>query len=309
MRRPLSAFSLPRVAVSIPEHAIEFLESIRSERGLAQNTAEAYRRDLMQYQDTLDEHPDLAPAEAVHTHLASLRNAGMKDASVARKLASIRAYHRFVIAEGYGTDDPTASIVSPKLPSALPKALAVDEVTRLIEAPDVSSALGRRDRSILEVLYATGCRVTELVNLDLHDIDFETNTAIVTGKGNKQRLVPIGSFASESIDSWLPDRLTIRKPGNDPGALFLTVRGNRLTRQTVWRIVERAGASVGIPSERLSPHVLRHSAATHMVEGGADLRTVQEILGHASLTTTQVYTKVSPEHLREVVITSHPRGR
>lgn len=295
--------------MSLPEHAIEFLESIRSERGLAKNTAQAYRGDLIQYQDTIDQHPGLTPAEHVHVHLASLRSAGMMNTSVARKLASIRAYHRFVITEGYGTEDPTAAIVGPKLPSALPKALTVDEVTRLIEAPDLSDPLGRRNRSILEMLYATGCRVTELVTLDLHDVDFETNTAIVTGKGSRQRLVPIGSFAMESIERWLPDRLDIRKPGEDPGALFLTARGNRLTRQTVWRIVETAGTSVGIPSARLSPHVLRHSAATHMVERGADLRSVQEILGHASLTTTQIYTKVSPEHLREVVLTSHPRGQ
>jgi len=295
--------------VSLPEHGIEFLESIRSERGLSKNTEQAYRRDLLQYHDTIQEHRELTPTELVQMHLASLRDSGMVNASVARKLASIRAYHRFVIAEGYGTEDPTSSIMSPKIPSALPKALTIDEVIRLIEAPDLSSPLGRRNRSILEVLYGTGCRVTELVTLDLHDIDFETNTAIVTGKGNRQRLVPIGSFASASIDRWLPDRLDIRKPGHDPGSLFLTVRGNRLSRQTVWRIVEEAGSSVGIDSARLSPHVLRHSAATHMVEGGADLRTVQEILGHATLTSTQIYTKISPEHLREVVLTSHPRGQ
>ncbi len=294
--------------MSLPEHAIEFLESIRSERGLARNTAQAYRRDLIQYQDTIQRHPGLTATEHVHMHLASLRNDGMMSTSIARKLASIRAYHRFVIAEGYGSDDPTSSIVRPKLPSALPKALTVDEVTRLVESPDISIPLGRRNRSILEMLYATGCRVTELVTLDMHDIDFEMSTAIVTGKGDKQRLVPIGSFAMESIDRWLPDRLDLRKPGQDPGALYLTARGNRLTRQTVWRIVDAAGTRVGIASSRLSPHVLRHSAATHMVEGGADLRTVQEILGHVSLSTTQIYTKISPEHLREVVLASHPRG-
>jgi integrase/recombinase XerD len=148
-----------------------------------------------------------------------------------------------------------------------------------------------------------------LVDLDLHDVDLETNTAILTGKGNKQRIAPIGSFASEAIRMWLPDRLEIRRPGADPGALFLTTRGNRLSRQTVWRIVRATGVSVGLTEAQLSPHVLRHSAATHMVEGGADLRTVQELLGHASLSTTQIYTKVNPEHLREIVVISHPRGR
>jgi integrase/recombinase XerD len=245
----------------------------------------------------------------VHLHLEILRAHNLKDTSIARKFASIRAYHAFVITEGYATDDPTAVIDSPRRTAALPKALTVDQVTRLVEAPDISTALGRRDRGILEVLYGTGCRVSELVDLDLHDVDFETSTAIVTGKGNKQRLVPIGTFASDAIVSWLPDRLELRTPGADSGALFLTARGNRLSRQTVWRIVRSTGASVGIAEKELSPHVLRHSAATHMVEGGADLRTVQELLGHASLSTTQIYTKVSPEHLREVVLVSHPRGR
>jgi integrase/recombinase XerD len=245
----------------------------------------------------------------VHLHLEALRLKNLKDASIARKFASIRAYHAFAIVEGYATDDPTAMIDSPRRTAALPKALTIDQVTRLVEAPDTTSALGRRDRAMLEVLYGTGCRVTELVDLDLHDLDFETNTAIVTGKGNKQRITPIGSFASEAIRMWLPDRLEIRRPGADSGALFLTKRGNRLSRQTVWRIVHTAGASVGLAEAQLSPHVLRHSAATHMVEGGADLRTVQELLGHASLSTTQIYTKVNPEHLREVVVVSHPRGR
>jgi integrase/recombinase XerD len=245
----------------------------------------------------------------VHLHLEALRADDLKDTSIARKFASIRAYHAFLITEGYASADPTASIGTPRRTPALPKALTVDQVARLVEAPDTSTPLGRRDRAILEFLYGTGCRVSELTDLDLHDLDFETKTAIVTGKGNKQRLVPIGSFAAEAIQFWLPDRLELRRSGDDSGALFLTARGNRLSRQTVWRIVRTAGESVGIPQMHLSPHVLRHSAATHMVEGGADLRTVQELLGHASLSTTQIYTKVSPEHLREIVLVNHPRGR
>jgi integrase/recombinase XerD len=242
-------------------------------------------------------------------HLDTLRADGLKDSSIARKFASIRAFHRFLITEGYATDDPTATIDSPRRAASIPKALTVDQVARLVETPDLTTPLGRRDRAILETLYATGCRVTELINIDLHDVDFETGTALVTGKGSKQRLVPIGSYASAAIGIWLDDRLAIRRFGTDPGALFLTVRGNRLSRQTIWRIVHEAGAGAGIDPATLSPHVLRHSCATHMVEGGADLRTVQEMLGHASLSTTQVYTRVSPEHLREVVLVSHPRGR
>jgi integrase/recombinase XerD len=150
--------------------------------------------------------------------------------------------------------------------------------------------------------------VSELTAVDLLDVDTETRTVLLTGKGNKQRLVPLGSFALDAIDRWLPDRLAIRRHQTDTVALFLTARGNRMSRQSIWRLVKQHGRSAGIDASRLSPHVFRHSAATHMVEGGADLRSVQEMLGHASLTTTQLYTKVSPEHLREVLITSHPRG-
>lgn len=295
--------------MSLPEHAAEFLEAIRSERGLSANTAVAYRRDLLQYGATMESRSDVAASGRIHVHLNDLRQVGLSDASIARKFASIRAFHRFLITEGYATEDPSAAIDSPSRGSAIPKSLTVDQVSRLIETPDLTGALGRRDHAILEMLYGTGCRATELVDLDLHDLDFETATALITGKGNKQRLVPVGKYALDAVEIWLEDRIVIRRPGADSGALFLTVRGNRLSRQTVWRIVDRAGAAAEIDTALISPHVLRHSCATHMVEGGADLRTVQEILGHASISTTQTYTRVSPEHLREVVIVSHPRGR
>lgn len=295
--------------MDLPEHGDEFVSSIRAERGLSINTARAYRRDLVQYQTTLEE-LDMPPSEAaVRAHLERLRDSGLADASIARKFASIRAFHRFLVAEGLSTNDPTATLGAPSRPSSLPKALGVDEVASIIEDIDTSTPKGRRDRAIIELLYATGCRVTELIDIDLHDYDHETRTVLVTGKGNKQRLLPVGTFAHDAIAAWLPDRLEYRRPGLDPGALFLSTRGNRLNRQAVWRIVKFHGQEAGIDQDRLSPHVFRHSAATHMVEGGADLRTVQELLGHASLSTTQIYTKVSPEHLREVVIVSHPRGR
>jgi len=294
--------------MDLPEHGHEFITSLQTERGLSVNTATAYARDLRQYNKAITQTAGVATEETVRIHLAHLRETGLAKNSVARKFASIRSYHRFLVAEGFADKDPTGSIGAPMRPQAIPKALTVEETVRLIEQPRTTQAIGRRDRAILETLYATGCRVSELINLDQHDLDFETSTAFVTGKGDKQRIVPIGSFASAAIEAWLPDRLTMRKHGSDSGALFLTVRGNRLSRQTVWRVVKRYGEAAGIDSGRLSPHVLRHSAATHMVEGGADLRTIQEMLGHASLSTTQVYTKVSPEHLREIVITSHPRG-
>lgn len=294
-------------ADELPSHGIDFLGSIRAERGLSLNTAHAYRRDLRRYQGTILERGGTTDADTVHAHLAGLREAGLAPSTVARAFATLRSYHRFLVLEGYRDDDPTATVDAPSRPAALPKALTVAEVAHMLETPPDTS-LGIRDRAILEMLYATGCRVTELVSIDLHDLDFETRTVMLTGKGDKQRLVPVGSFAIEAVERWLPKRLDLRVPARDSGALFLTARGNRLSRQSVWRLVRNHGEAAGIDRDRLSPHVLRHSAATHMVEGGADLRTVQELLGHASLSTTQIYTRVSPEQLLEVVLTSHPRA-
>ena len=284
----------------------EFLAALSSERGLSTNTVRAYRGDLSQYLAFLDGRlpsPELASAFA-----ADLFDRELAPSSIARKLAAVRSLHRFLVAEGMATDDPTQLLTTPRLAESLPKALTVEEMAGLLERPDDSTAAGRRDRAILEFMYGTGCRVGELVALNQEDLDLEAGTAIVTGKGSKQRLVPLGRYAIEAIESYLPDRLTLRKPGRDSGALFLNRRGGRLTRQGVWGLIKKHAEAAGL-SEDVSPHSLRHSAATHMVEGGADLRSVQEILGHATIRTTQVYTRVSPQHVREVYITSHPRGR
>lgn len=294
--------------MDLPEHGHEFLASLRAERGLSVNTAAAYGRDLAQYQATLIDLGTTPNTDAVRDHLSRLRGAELAPTSIARKLASIRSYHRFLVSEGFATDDPTAAIASPSRPVSLPKSLTVTEVALIIDGVAGAEPLDVRDRAVTEFLYATGCRVSELTGCDLHDLDLETNTVLLTGKGSKQRIVPVGSFALKALDDWLPVRLALRRPGADPGALFLSSRGNRLDRQAVWRIVKARGAAAGIAADRLSPHVFRHSAATHMVEGGADLRTVQELLGHASLSTTQIYTRVSPEHLREVIVSHHPRG-
>jgi integrase/recombinase XerD len=295
-------------AATLPDHSHDFLASIGAERGLSQNTVTAYRRDLVQYAETIAVAGGTIDESTVRSHLRDLRDRGLSDSSIARKFASIRSYHRFLVIEGLSTEDPTAGIDAPQRPSSIPKALSVAEIASILEQPNAATPAGRRDSAILEMLYATGCRVSELTAIDLLDIDPETRTVLVTGKGDKQRLVPLGSYARAAVDRWLPDRLEIRVSATDTGALFLTTRGNRMSRQSVWRIVKKHGATAGIRSDRLSPHVFRHSAATHMVEGGADLRSVQEMLGHASLTTTQLYTMVSPEHLREVLVASHPRG-
>ncbi len=211
--------------------------------------------------------------------------------------------------EGLWEEDPTRLAESPVPPRPLPRALTVSEAEGLVEAPDLRGPLGRRDRALLEFLYGTGARVSEAVGIDTEDIDLDERVAVVTGKGDKQRIVPLGSAAVEAISSYLDDRLALRRHGRDSGALFLNARGGRLTRQGVWKIVRKHAANAGLDPARVSPHVLRHSAATHMLEGGADLRVVQEILGHASISTTQIYTRVSPRHLREVYVASHPRSR
>ena len=288
----------------IEDHIAEFLSALRLERGLSEATIAAYRLDLGQYTAFLaGREPS---AELVSGFVRSLGE--LAPSSVARKLAALRSFHRFLVAEDLAADDPTALSESPRRPRSLPKALTVAEVEQLLEAPDAATPQGRRDRALLELMYATGARVSEITALDQLDLDLEAGTALLTGKGDKQRVVPVGRFALEAIADYLPDRLARRRPGSDSGAVFLNARGGRLTRQGVWTIVRKHARNADLPVDRVSHHVLRHSAATHMVEGGADLRTVQELLGHASISTTQVYTRVSPGHLLEVYATCHPRS-
>lgn len=277
------------------------------ERGLSPNTVAAYRRDLGQYQGYLEgAEPD---PRLVEGYVAELRRRRLASATVGRKLAAIRGLHRFLVAEGMRPEDPTLLLETPRRPGPWPKALAIDEAIRLMEAPDPATVQGRRDSALLEVLYGTGARVSEVVGMDLGDVDLEDRVALVTGKGSRQRLVPLGSKAVEAVARWLPDRMSLvgRQQRGDP--LFLNLRGRRISRQGVFGVVRANAARAGIDPGRVSPHVLRHSAATHMVEGGADLRTVQEILGHATITTTQVYTRVSPVHLVEIYVQAHPRSR
>ncbi len=288
----------------IDDAVAEFLASLRSERGLAAATVAAYRRDLGQYVVHLDGRPPTP--ELASGFVVSLHDRGLAPSSIARKIAAVRGFHRFLVAEDLAEDDPTRLLASPKRPRALPKALSVSEVEGLLAAPDPHQPLGRRDRALLEFLYATGARVSEAVGLDQIDLDLGERRALLTGKGGKQRIVPIGKPAARAVEAYLPDRLRLRRPGADPGALFLNTRGGRLSRQGAFFIVRTQARRAGLGP--LSPHVLRHSAATHMVEGGADLRSVQELLGHASISTTQVYTRVSPQHLLRVYADSHPRS-
>jgi integrase/recombinase XerD len=293
--------------VSIETGVEGYLVSLRVERGLAANTISAYQRDLVQYLDFLDARDPTE--EEVVAFIATMRRRGLADSTVARKIASIRGLHRFLVYEEMWAADPTALVDSPRRPDPFPKALTVDEAIALVEAPGAATAAARRDRALLEFLYATGARVSETVGVDMGHLDLYDRVVRVTGKGSKQRLVPIGGQAVEAIGLWLPDRLSLvrRNVAGDP--LFLNLRGGRLSRQGVFDIVKRHAKSADIEPTRVSPHVLRHSAATHMVEAGADLRTVQEMLGHATISTTQVYTRVSPAHVMEIYVEAHPRSR
>lgn len=280
----------------------EFLAALAVERGYSPATIDAYRRDLTQYRSHLDgREPTVEMIDGFLTSLSDLA-----PTTVARKVAALRGFHRFLVVEGIREDDPSGLVEAPRRPDAIPKALDVAACIRLVTAPDGPGPADLRDRAMLEVLYGTGARASELVALDLGAIDLEEARAVLTGKGNRQRMVPLGKPAVEAIAGWLPVRLDL---GPRDDAVFLNLRGRRLTRQTVFDIVKRAAERTGLDPSEVSPHVLRHSAATHMIEAGADIRSVQEMLGHANVNTTQVYTRVTPRHLREIYLEAHPRSQ
>ena len=296
--------------------AEEFLAFLSVERGRAAKTVEAYRRDLLRYQQHLADRGarfgDAGP-EDVTAFVSSLQRQGLAPASVTRMLVAARGLHRFLATEGDRPDDPTADVEMPRTPQGLPKALSVGQVGALMDAVVGDDAVARRDRAVLEVLYGTGCRISEAGSLSLTDVDLHEGLVRVTGKGSKERIVPMGRGAAEALSDWLavggrvqlePDRWARR---GDAEAVFLNQRGGRLGRQGLWLVVRRHGDAAGL-GPLLTPHVLRHSCATHMLDGGADIRTVQEMLGHASISTTQIYTKVSMERLRRVYRAAHPRA-
>jgi integrase/recombinase XerD len=298
--------------------AERFLDHLTVERGLSTNTVQAYRRDLRRYLAFLTswgirDVPGVTD-EAVGAYVVQLTSSTHDDgalyrpASVARMLSAVRTFHRFELREGVTDHDPTVGIVPPKLPRSLPRPLSVEEVGRLIDAPPAGDAVGLRDRAILELLYGAGLRISELTGLDVDDVELEDGSVRVLGKGGKERDVPVGRYAREAVSAYL----TRARPGfatsRSRAALFLNQRGGRLTRQGISLVLARHVRAAGI-RRRVTPHTLRHSFATHLLEGGADVRVVQELLGHASVATTQIYTLVTKEHLREVYFTSHPRAR
>lgn len=290
-----------------------FIRHLGIERGLSKNTLSAYRQDLAKYETYLESiastPEDVSPLQ-MGEFLVWLNQLGLKASSTARVIAATRGFHKFLVLEDKRVDDPTSKLKSPKLPKRLPKALTKDQVLDLLHASgpepadEVFDPLRLRDRAILELMYSSGARVSEISALDLDEIMTE-GLLRVRGKGSKERIVPIGSFAKRSIDAYLVRSRPLLAAKAGAPALFLNQRGGRLSRQSIWEIIQKAGKACNL---EVSPHTLRHCFATHLIEGGADVRVVQELLGHASVTTTQIYTLVSIETLREVYAASHPRA-
>jgi integrase/recombinase XerD len=289
------------------------------ERGLAANTLLSYRRDLRRYLAALAGAgiDDLAAVTErdVTEFLARLREGdevhpALSASSAGRAVVAVRGLHRFAVREGLTPDDPAREVRPPVPARRLPKAISVDEVERLLEAAGFDQTpLALRDRALLELLYGTGARISEAVGLAVDDLDRGSGLVRLDGKGGKQRMVPVGSYAQRAVEAYLVrGRPGLAAAGRGTGALFLNARGGRLSRQSAWTVLRAAADKAGLTVD-VSPHTLRHSFATHLLDGGADVRVVQELLGHASVTTTQVYTLVTVDRLREVYATAHPRAR
>ena len=300
----------------LPIEVEEFLSWMVAEKGRAPNTIAAYRRDLTGYCGWL-ERRGATPLAVTQRQLVDFvgerRASGAATSSIARQIAAVRMFHRYLAVEGLRGDDPAADLEGVRVPAGIPKPLTEDQVTSLLDAVVVTEPVHRRDLALLELLYATGARISEAVGLSIGEIDLDHRLVRLYGKGSKERIVPFGSTAAAALEEWfspsgrahlVPDRWRTR---DDAEAVFLNTRGARLSRQAAWLVVKKYGARAGI-ADQLSPHVLRHSCATHLLDHGADLRVVQEMLGHASISTTQIYTKVSQERLWDVYRSAHPRA-
>jgi integrase/recombinase XerD len=299
-----------------------YLDHLSVERGLATNTLSSYRRDLRRYLEFLagrgiDDAGTVTESD-VSAFLVGLREGDadhqpLSATSAGRTVVAVRGFHRFCVADGLATSDPAAGVRPPAPARRLPKALPLADVEAILDAAGAAgTTLALRDRALLELLYGTGARISEGVGLDVDDVDRVDTTVLLRGKGGKERLVPIGSFALTAVDAYLtrsrPELASAASAAGPAGALFLNARGGRLSRQSAWTVLVKAADRAGVRRD-VSPHTLRHSFATHLLEGGADVRVVQELLGHASVTTTQIYTLVTVDNLREVFAAAHPRAR
>ncbi|TKD69924.1 site-specific tyrosine recombinase XerD [Pseudalkalibacillus hwajinpoensis] len=290
----------------------DFLHYLIVERSLSKNTLDAYRRDLAQYVVHLKEKEALASLDEVRrvhivNYLYELKDQGKASTTIARNIASIRSFHQFLLREKAVDQDPSVHIETPKTERKLPKILSTTEVEELLEAPDYSTPFGKRDRAMLEVLYATGLRVSELVDLQMEDVHLTMGFIRTIGKGNKERIVPLGKMARDALTIYLEEGRAQLMKQKKTDMLFLNHRGERLSRQGFWKMLKKLAVKANIVKP-LTPHTLRHSFATHLLENGADLRAVQELLGHADISTTQIYTHVTKARLKDIYSTYHPRA-
>lgn len=288
-----------------------FADYLAFDRGLSDGTVRAYQRDLVRFMEFLEREGRGRPGDVTHDDLREymyeLNARGLAATSIRRAQSSLRTYFAFLMGEGVLEDDPTERMDSPRVGRRLPVTLTREEVVRLLEAPDPTHPLYWRDRAILEVLYGSGVRVSELTGLGIGDVDVQEGIALVFGKGSKERLVPMGKPAVRALERYLREVRPGLEKGKGKGRIFLNARGTPLSRTSVWTLVKESAERAGI-SRSISPHTLRHSFATHLLEGGADLAAVQELLGHADISTTQIYTHVDREYLREVHRSFHPRS-
>lgn len=309
--RPLRSGNRHQAETSAAKVARQWITYLTVERGKARNTIASYRRDLASYLDFVGERSlDSIAATDIEAFLQSLGRHGLAVTSVRRMLSTIRGFHAFARDEGIVADDVAHDITPPAMPQHLPDTLSVDEINTLIESQAGDSAVALRNKALLELLYGTGARISEVLSLAVDDITALEETdgiLVLTGKGDKQRIVPVGSHARQAVDAYLVRGRPQLNKGKST-ALFLNVRGGKaMSRQSAWQVVKQAATEAGITKD-ISPHTLRHSFATHLLEGGADVRSVQELLGHASVTTTQIYTHITADSLRAMWRTAHPRA-
>ncbi|MBS4030805.1 MAG: site-specific tyrosine recombinase XerD [Clostridiales bacterium] len=289
----------------------DFIHYVSVEKGLAKNTLESYNRDLRSFCTYLKQHGvesiEKATRAEIVGYLLSLQKSGKATATLSRNLASIRSFCNYLFHEKVIAENPATDLESPKLEKKLPRVMTPDEIDRLLEQPDSLQVTGVRDKAMLEVIYATGIRVSELMSLDVGDINLEAGFIRCTGKGSKERLVPLGSVAIRNVDQYLAGSRPKLVRHNGEAALFVNQHGNRLTRQGFWKILKKYARQANITKD-VTPHTIRHSFATHLLENGADLRSVQEMLGHADISTTQIYTQVTKRKLKDVYEKTHPRA-
>ncbi|MGD7051461.1 site-specific tyrosine recombinase XerD [Sutcliffiella horikoshii] len=290
----------------------DFIHFLVVEKGLASNTVVSYERDLKSYLLYLSKVEEITSLDAVSRStiiqfLKFLTENGKSSKTIARHIASIRSFHQFLLREKVTTQDPTVHIDRPKQEQKLPQVMSVEEVQALLDSPDTSKVFGMRDKAMLELLYATGMRVSELISLNLSDVHLTMGFVRCIGKGNKERIIPLGTMAQNAITNYIEESRSQLLKKKTTDALFVNLYGNRLTRQGFWKILKKLTKEAGIEKE-LTPHTLRHSFATHLLENGADLRAVQEMLGHADISTTQIYTHVTKTRMKDVYSMFHPRA-